>query len=80
MKNNGGGGNLGYFKRKNKKKEQKSDVFGSDDDTFEDTLDIKEDKEEKPPVKEFFSSFVEKFKKPFEHKKNDEDKENPFSD
>lgn len=82
MLNNGGGGNLGYFKRgkkdKDKKDESAGDLFGGpEDDSFEHELRIEGEKSDFSKVKDFFSNFVEKFKKPIE-KNEGQPKQNPF--
>ncbi|MBS4760186.1 MAG: hypothetical protein KHX03_05770 [Clostridium sp.] len=66
MRNNGGGGNLGYFKRQNKnkkKKEDEIDVFQSADenDVFVPEEDLKEKDES---LLQKASDFIKMFKKP----------------
>lgn len=80
MKNNGGGGNLGYFQRQHgqdeKKKEEAVDLFnGEEHDSFEHTLDGDENnnKFDFSSVKKFFNILILKLKKLLEAK------ENPFN-
>ncbi len=78
MLNNGGGGNLGYFKRGKKDGEQnqkpKGDLFdGHEEDSFE--HEIKEDEKDFFDVlKSRFKDFIQKIKNP----RNEE--HNPFMD
>lgn len=76
MKNNGGGGNLGYFK-KGKKDENQSqtetgDLFeGHEEDSFEHKLEIEEEEENYfSSIKKWFNNLIKKIKKGFAHKTN----------
>lgn len=76
MKNNGGGGNLGYFKRGKKEKEdhkknESVDLFESpEDDSFEHKLEIDEEKNDFSFIKNWFENLIKKFKKTFYKKTN----------
>lgn len=80
MLNNGGGGNLGYFKRgQNQDSEQKkqndiSDFFETspDEDEFSTRLEIKEDEKkfDFSFLKKWLHNLIKKLKKPFNRKKN----------
>lgn len=64
MKNNGGGGNLGYFQRRNKdgkKKQDEIDIFESSDenDVFIPEEEIKDDN-----ILQKAADFIKMFKKP----------------
>ena len=64
MRNNGGGGNLGYFQRRNKKGKQKEnevDVFQSSD---ENDIFIPEEALEDDNILKKASDFIKQFKKP----------------
>lgn len=64
MFNNGGGGNLGYFQRRNKKGKQKEneiDVFQSSD---ENDVFVPEEALEDDSILKKASEFIKKFKKP----------------
>lgn len=64
MRNNGGGGNLGYFQRRNKKgkpKEDEVDVFQSSD---EGDVFVPEDALEEDNILKKASDFIKQFKKP----------------
>lgn len=64
MKNNGGGGNLGYFKRGKKKKDKKDDidVFNPSIDEDEFLLEVDEKEE---PKNNLIDKVADKFKKFF---------------
>lgn len=64
MFNNGGGGNLGYFQRRNKKGKQKEneiDVFQSSD---ENDVFVPEEALEDDSILKKASDFIKQFKKP----------------
>ncbi len=64
MFNNGGGGNLGYFQRRNKKqknKEDEIDVFQSSD---ENDVFVPEEALEDDSILKKASDFIKQFKKP----------------
>ena len=64
MFNNGGGGNLGYFQRRNKKGKQKEneiDIFQSSD---ENDVFVPEEALEDDSILKKASEFIKKFKKP----------------
>ncbi len=78
MLNNGGGGNLGYFKRGKKDdgkgNHQKGDLFeGHDEDSFEHQLEgEEEEKDLLGNIKSWFKNLSK------EKEKQDSPKENPF--
>lgn len=77
MQNNGGGGNLGYFQRQKKDKKKKDtdvDLFETGKDSFEAEIQDEDSNNDLSKIKDFFSDFVEKFKKPL----GKPIKENPF--
>lgn len=76
MKNNGGGGNLGYFQRGKKeeghKQNEQTDLFeGHEDDSFEHKLDLDEEKNNfLTTIKNWFNNLINKIKKSFSQKSN----------
>ncbi len=75
MLNNGGGGNLGYFKRGkkdgNSETKAKGDLFeGQEDDSFEHQIELEEDKDFFATIKAWFSDLLKKMNISVPKKKN----------
>ncbi len=64
MRNNGGGGNLGYFQRRNKdgkKKQDEIDIFESSD---ENDIFVPEEENKDDNILQKAADFIKMFKKP----------------
>ena len=64
MRNNGGGGNLGYFQRRNKdgkKKQDEIDIFESSD---ENDIFVPEEENKDDNILQKATDFIKMFKKP----------------
>ncbi len=75
MQNNGGGGNLGYFKRGQKEEDQKKqesiDVFGEEEkDSFEHQIDEENSCFDFTIIKKWLSNLLNRFKTKTKKNKN----------
>ena len=77
MKNNGGGGNLGYFQqgKKEKDKEEQADLFEGSKDTFEPEITEEENQSGLDKLKGLLNNVVDKAKNAIN---NINKNENPF--
>lgn len=76
MKNNGGGGNTGYFQRGKKKKGEDIDIFGASEDR--DEFVLSEDENEVKEPEGFLDKIVKKTRDVVQKVKDTTENNNPF--